>query len=86
MAALKRLFAEVGSTAGISAAKIVVKDAAAKRGEEEGSKFAMEQGRKAGIAAARKLKEADDKAIREEGEAVRSRVKSGDAWGLFSPP
>merc|ERR1712200_179128 len=44
------------------------------RGEEEGSKFAYEHGRKAGAAAARKLKDADDKDIREEGESVGERV------------
>merc|ERR1712200_404159 len=65
VAALKRLFAEVGTTAGKEASLKVVRQAAAKRGEEDGSKFAYEHGRKAGAAAARKLKDADDKDIRE---------------------
>lgn len=83
VAALKRLFAEVGTTAGSEAANKVVKLAAAKRGEEEGSKYAHEQGRKAGIAAARKLKTGDDKAIREEGEAVgeQAGAEAGEKAG-----
>merc|ERR1711962_3526 len=70
VAALKRIFAEVGHTAGISVAKKVVVEVSAKRGYEEGSKFALEHGSKAGKAAARKLKEAEDKAIKEEGSSI----------------
>jgi hypothetical protein len=70
VAALKRVFAEIGAAAGLVAAKASVGVAAAKRGEEEGSKFAMEHGRKAGEAAARKLKEAEGKILKEEGATI----------------
>merc|ERR1712012_749086 len=68
--ALKKVFAEVGAAAGVTAAIQHVRAPAAKRGEEEGSKFGLEQGRKAGAAAARKLKDEENKLLKEEGSLV----------------
>ena len=82
--ALKKLFAEVGTAAGISAAKEFSRINGAKRGEEEGSKFGLEHGRKAGAAAARKLKDADGKILKEEGALVGEQAggEAGEKAGI----
>jgi len=87
VAALRKTFAEVGAAAGMLVGKGIAKLAAAKKGEEEGSKFGLEQGRKAGIAAARKLKDSEGKKLKEEGIAIGEKTgteagaKSGASAG-----
>jgi len=82
--ALKKIFAEVGASAGIIAAKESSRLQGAKRGEEEGSKFGLEHGRKAGAAAARKLKDAEAKALKEEGGLIGEQAggEAGEKAGI----
>merc|ERR1711936_698159 len=82
--ALKKVFAEVGTTAGVSASKECSRINGAKRGEEEGSKFGLEQGRKAGAAAARKLKDAEGKILKDEGALVGEQAggEAGEKAGI----
>jgi len=82
VAVLKKTFQEVGTAAGILVGKTVAKTAAAKKGEEEGSKFGLEQGRKAGVTAAKKLKDNEGKQIKEEGAQVAE--KTGNEVGAKS--
>merc|ERR1711970_939122 len=82
--ALKKVFAEVGAAAGISASKEASRISGAKCGEEEGSKFGLEHGRKAGAAAARKLKDAEAKILKEEGALVGEQAggEAGEKAGI----
>merc|ERR1711970_1455493 len=82
--ALKKVFAEVGAAAGITASKEASRISGAKRGEEEGSKFGLEHGRKAGAAAARKLKDAEAKILKEEGALVGEQAggEAGEKAGI----
>merc|ERR1712106_842951 len=82
--ALKKLFVEVGSAAGVITTKECSRINGAKRGEEEGAKFGLEQGRKAGAAAARKLKDAEGKILKEEGALVGEQAggEAGEKAGI----
>merc|ERR1719147_572449 len=82
--ALKKVFAEIGAAAGVSASKEVSRISGAKRGEEEGPKFGLEHGRKAGAAAARKLKDAEAKILKEEGGLVGEQAggEAGEKAGI----
>ena len=55
VAALKKVFAEVGTKAGDAEGKEKGKIEGARAGDEEGRKFGYEEGAKAGAAAARKV-------------------------------
>ena len=55
VAALKKVFAEVGTKAGDAAGREHGKAEGARAGDEEGRKFGYEEGAKAGAAAARKV-------------------------------
>ena len=55
VAALKKVFVEVGTKAGDAAGREHGKAEGARAGDEEGRKFGYEEGAKAGAAAARKV-------------------------------
>ena len=85
VAALKRLFAEVGEAAGKLVATTEAKVKAVEAAEEEARKFALEEGAKAGAGVARKIIADEARALRDvpraraQGRGRRvGRVRGGD--------
>ncbi len=83
VAALKRLFAEVGEAAGRHVGKTEAKMKAVAAAEEEAAKFAMEEGKKAGAGIARKIFADQGKALKADAgpEGEKYGAEAGEKAG-----